>query len=208
LVNDASSNALGLAWTDIDPDTTVALPALQELRFALSKNAGATWQRTRALALHPGRVPVEPALQLAKDKLTAAYVERPAIPGQPGERIVCMEYSSDWLVSNRNTIERRESRYGIDPVAAREALRIYCAHTINRPAAARALFVDGYHMRTLAAAHAVFDSLPAENPEWFDPKWRRRSGSSQRSSPMPARHGCASTKRRCGASRPQCNRIG
>jgi len=54
--------------------------------------------------------------------------------------------------------------------AARDALRILCAHTINRPPANRPLFVDGYFMRALARAHAVFDSLPAENPEWFDPK--------------------------------------
>ena len=99
------------------------------------------WTQLQALTPAPGQSPdyeaclaAFPALELAKDKLTPAYVERPAIPGQPGERVVCMEYARDWLLSNRNTVERRQSRYGIDPVAAREALRIYCAHTINRPA--------------------------------------------------------------------------
>jgi hypothetical protein len=166
-IDDAA--ALGLAWTDPGPDTTAALPALQALRLALSTDGGVRWRVQRPLALRPGRVPLQPALWMDARRVGAAFVEAIA-PGSPGDggRIVCMGYERAWLEKPVAGTPVADAPYGVDPAAARAALRLLCAHTLARPTFPRRAFVEGYSMRALAAAQVVFDSLPRENPEWFD----------------------------------------
>jgi hypothetical protein len=76
---------------------------------------------------------------------------------------VCIEYDG-----GRGAPASSPGRYSADPRQSRDALRLLCAHTLARPAGPRSLFVEGYFMRTLLAAHAISDSLPGEVPTWFD----------------------------------------
>jgi hypothetical protein len=112
---------------------------------------------------------VQPALAFDARRLLVAFTERAAPGSAVGERVV-------WSGFDRAALERPVSivmpkaRYGIDPAAARDALRILAAHTMQRPAGARRFFVEGYFMRGLVEAAAIGDSLPSETPEWFDPR--------------------------------------
>ena len=163
-----SARALGLAWTDPGPDTTVALPAMQALRFALSTDGGVNWEMQRPLEVRPGRVLLQPALQFDAQSVSAAFVEAIS-PGSPGRggRIVCMGYERQRLADGARAAATEAAPYGVDPAAARAALRLLVAHTLARPPSPRRAFVEGYLMRGLVGAQAVFDSLPQENPEWF-----------------------------------------
>jgi BNR repeat-like domain len=164
----AASKDLAIAWTDPAPDSTVAMPSLQALRVAISNDGGTTWGWPNTLVLWPGRVPVMPTLALDERGLALAFVDAtPTWVPEPRDRVVCLVVGQAGLGTPR-TVESERAIYGLDPAAARATLRIVCAHTLARPPGPRRLFVEGYFMRTQVAAHTIFDSLPRENPEWFD----------------------------------------
>ena len=163
----AGPATLALAWTDPLPDTTQAPPALQALRLSFSTDAGATWKPPTPLVLRPGRLPVTPALLADGERLVAAWAERAPTGSPESSRIVCLGFGRREL-QEPAPVASAEARYGIDPAAARASLALLCAHTLGLPEEPRWLFVEGYLMRGLAAAAAVFASYPGETPEWFD----------------------------------------
>lgn len=156
------------AWTDAGPDTTVALPAMQALRASVTQDRGATWTPPRLLALRPGRVPLAPALVVRGSRLGAAFVEASG-PRTTTEtldvtgRIVGMSYDFEALHAPTTSSDDSDRRAAVD------ALRLLCAHTLQRPPAARKLFVEGYFARGLAAAARVL-AEPGNQVEWFDPQ--------------------------------------
>lgn len=163
-----ANDEVAMVWTDPQPDTTVALPAVQALRVALSQDGGTSWGQPVALALWPGRIPVMPTLAFDERGLVVAWVDAaPVWQPEPRDRVVCLAADRSTLVGS-HPVESPEAPYGLDPAAARSALRVLCAHTLARPPGPRRLFVEGYFMRSQVLAHAIFDSLPRENPEWFD----------------------------------------
>ena len=168
LVRDESGGEIALAWTDPAPDTTVALPALQALRCALSSDGGSTWRNLQPLVLWPGRVPVAPTVWFDRQRLVAGFVDASPPWIVPAEhRIVCLQYARTALGSPP-VYESTRARFGVDPGAARTALRVLFAHTLARPTRTGRLFVEGYHMRSLVTAHEVFESTNSDAPEWFD----------------------------------------
>ena len=159
---------LALAWTDPAPDTTRALPALQALRGAISADGGSTWRHMQPMVLWPGRIPMAPSVWLDRNQLLAVFVDVP-VPWEAvrGERLACMQFERAPL-ETQTLYELASARFGVDPEAARTALRVLCAHTLARPPGPRRLFVEGYFMRSLVAAHPLLQPKAGEAADGYD----------------------------------------
>jgi hypothetical protein len=160
----SDAERMTLVWTE-SPDTSLAPPQFQGLRRAVSTDAGRTWQTMPRLLLHPGRVPVPGGLVLQPDGLAVLVEERAGVRKESPRALSCLFFPRSELEPPATAAPVAAGRYGIDTLAARAALRVLGAHTLYRPRRAQRLFVEGYFMRSLVAAHSI---LGTDGGEWFD----------------------------------------
>lgn len=153
---------LALLWTDV-PGAGLAPPALQPLRIAWSGDGGTTWDGGAALVQRPGRLVRRPGLATMARGAVLLFEERCRM--NTSAQALWLEAAA--LQPGAATAPAR-ARTALAPRAAREALRIWSAHTIERPRRAARLFVEGYFMRTLVAAHEALQPYASEDDAWLD----------------------------------------
>ena len=157
------SGGVALAWTDPPPDSTWADPPLRVVRFAVSTDAGATWHRMTPLAWRAGCVPNVAALAFGGEQLTALVEGRCA----RFRDVACLDYDVRGLDPIVRYTARPRGRYAIEPSRVADALELLCEQTLSRPQASRKLFIEGYFMRGLVAAHAVLSDARASLSERY-----------------------------------------
>jgi len=149
------SGGVALAWTDPPADSTAwAVPPLRTVRLAVSTDAGRTWHRMTPLAWRAGCAPAAVALAFTGDHLTAL------IEGRCGifRDLACLEYQVRGLDPVERYTSRARGSYAIEPARVADALELLCEQTLARPEPSKKLFIEGYFMRTLVAAHEALRS--------------------------------------------------
>jgi hypothetical protein len=164
----SDSRELALAWTGPPGDSTVTKPDVMRLELAFSSDAGRTWRRAGPLALRAGRVPAAPALVCRDGRLVVLFEDRSG--GARLSALTCIADDLHRLEGGERLPppEHARGRYSLDPPAAREALAVLSEHTLGRSAPSIRLFIEGYYMRSLVAAHAVLGPLHRQHPYWID----------------------------------------
>lgn len=165
---------LWLAFPAPAPDTTAALPALQPLCLATSRDDGTSWSVPVPLLVRPGRVAIQPALAVDGDRVRILAIEAAAgdsaslAPGSAG-RPVLAEWNTRALFAPPKwpTVNAKRG-YVLHEGAVHHAIRLLTAQTLTRPPAPRRLFVEAYLARGLAASSALLAS-DAEFGTWQDP---------------------------------------
>ena len=136
-----------LAWTDTAPDSGVALPAVRALRLSESGDAGHTWSRGVSIVWRAGSIPSAPALAMRKQHAVVLFSDHSEHAGE----VVCLARDVDAIA------------HPTAPAAA--ALRLWTQHTLARPMTSQRLFIEGYFMRGLVAAHTTLrGTLPIDAP--------------------------------------------
>lgn len=148
------SGGVALAWTDPPPDTTWSVPAIRAVRFAVSTDAGANWHRILPLVWRAGRTPAVTSLSFESGHLNALVEAR----SRHKSDLACIEYDVRKLDPVTRYTGRPQVRYAIDPGDAWNALELLTEQTLARPETSRKLFIEGYFMRSLVAAHEVLGS--------------------------------------------------
>jgi hypothetical protein len=160
LAGEIESGQIALAWVEVE-NKSCAPPELRPLWVSFSADAGEHWHDTLPLELWPNVVPSSPSVRfLTPERVTSIFERRSGDNCSLVCRIQDVEFESS--TSAAATATGARGAYSFDRAAAREALRVLCAHTLARPGRAAHLYVEGYFMRTLVAAGEVLgDSIPA-----------------------------------------------
>ncbi len=160
-----------LAWTEGPADSNAALPGVWTLRLAVSKDDGATWTRLPPLARAAGEVPVSVSFVSRQDTVIAAF----AIESRDGnDALSCSRFDLDRRTAALTAppLDAPRGRYALDTRLAAAALELWAAHTLDRPEVSKRLFIEGYFLRGLVAAHDVLAPRPGAAP-------RRRSADTE-----------------------------
>jgi hypothetical protein len=131
-----------LAWTDTAPDTGIALPQVRALRRSETTDGGGHWSRGAPIVWRAGSIPSSPALALQGKLVTVLFSDR----GEDAGEMVCLAR------------EIADIEHPSRPAAI--ALRLWTQHLLARPVMSQRLFIEGYFMRGLIAAHEALPWAP------------------------------------------------